>query len=178
MSQGEGQRERERESQARLHARHGARCGAGSHDPEITTRAEIKSLMFNRRSLSGTPSSPEFSAANTERYPPSRYLASTLQVLPGQGECSRASKCTAPASRFICAGLGETLGRYAGAGRGGEEGKAGAGWERRGQIRKQEANRQTVVHGQVREGRGPRPALPETWVQILLRPHQLCEPCS
>ena len=37
-------RSRERRT-SRLLAEHGVQCGAGSHDPEITTWAEVKSWM-------------------------------------------------------------------------------------------------------------------------------------
>ena len=44
---GEGQRYRKEEGEKQTLAEHGAQLGAGSHDPEITNQAEIKSWMLN-----------------------------------------------------------------------------------------------------------------------------------
>ena len=51
-----GERDRGRERiPSRLHTQHGARCGARSHDPGITTRAEIESQTLNPLSHPGAP---------------------------------------------------------------------------------------------------------------------------
>lgn len=44
-----------------LHALHGAGCGAGSQNPEIRTRAEIRGSL-NRLSHPGAPPKPSFTA--------------------------------------------------------------------------------------------------------------------
>ena len=55
---GGGGRGERRGKRDRLHAERGAQCGAQSHNPEIMTRAEIKSQTFNQLNHPGTPKPP------------------------------------------------------------------------------------------------------------------------